>query len=1154
MREQKGTIMGWTKQQQRAIDERGKSLLVSAAAGSGKTAVMVERITRMITEENYSIDEMLIVTFTNAAASEMREKIRRAMKGKARENPGMRRQLDLLPRANISTFHAFAMEVIRRFFYLTDLEPSFRILDEDRSTILREEALDELLDACYEEGDPDFLRFMDRYSGEKDDDSVRSILKDVYSQIQALPDPFGTLEEKIGELSLGEGYLNTEAMLLLREGVEAELRRARDLTRKAREILLEEGLNGLAGKLDGPLAALENSAGEKSDRWADAARSACAMKWDQMRAKKDESEGWNLVKNQVQPMLKNAKDRLKKIREQFFAEEPEQMFRELTAVSGQARVLGNLLRRFDTIFRDRKNERSMLDFNDIEHFCLEILSDPEAADYYRKKFRAVFIDEYQDTSVLQEAIIGTFCRPDNLFMVGDIKQSIYKFRLAEPEIFRRKYQEYAAGEDAPGAVCGKIDLNRNFRSKPGVLDCVNRIFRPIMEGYDERAMLYAGIPYEGAYNYAPRLCLVDQSSAEEADEEIRRMKKDALEALEVCRLIRENVGKPYYDTKAGEVKTLRYRDIVVLMRSVVSHAQEYRDIMKEQGIPLYLDDNLGFFDRIEVSVFMNLLRIVDNRYRDVPFLSVLRSDIFGFTVDELAAIRKAHPEGSYVEAFMEQARESARCRSVLERLDRWRSLALALPLPDFVWRLLQESGCYMMAGAMPEGELRQANLRILAERAGQFTRDGQSSLFGFIRYIDTVKQRMIHTGQAKLLGENDDVVRLMTIHKSKGLEFPMVIVAGMGSRLRYSGSGGKVNFHKDIGLGLSLEDPSRHFSRRTLTQSIISMKVRQEEVEENIRILYVALTRARDLLFMTGVVKDAAEFLDKKQAGDTSDLTYLGLLQDLPETEVVPEEKLKAPDLAWRAGDPDRDETLFLPDEPRCSPEEAARRLEYRYPFMDARSVRSKYSVSALNQSARAAESGDTEEEPAVRSIHFTTPNFMSGARRLTYAERGTIYHGIMERIDFVRAEREGLPYLKNAVSAMVSDGIFRQEEIDSVDPGKILRFFETPVGRRAADAAARGRLWREQTFNLRMTRDGEDTIVQGIIDCYFEEADGFVLLDYKTNWIDRKKPLEEEENRLRETYRTQVETYRKALEQGFGLPVHEAGLYLFSAGVYVQI
>ncbi|WP_173452213.1 UvrD-helicase domain-containing protein, partial [Eubacterium pyruvativorans] len=418
MWEQKGMIMGWTKQQQRAIDERGKSLLVSAAAGSGKTAVMVERITRMITEENYSIDEMLIVTFTNAAASEMREKIRRAMKGKARENPGMRRQLDLLPRANISTFHAFAMEVIRRFFYLTDLEPSFRILDEDRSTILREEALDELLDACYEEGDPDFLRFMDRYSGEKDDDSVRSILKDVYSQIQALPDPFGTLEEKIGELSLGEGYRNTEAMLLLREGVEAELRRARDLTRKAREILLEEGLNGLAGKLDGPLAALENSAGEKSDHWADAARSACAMKWDQMRAKKDESEGWNLVKNQVQPMLKNAKDRLKKIREQFFAEEPEQMFRELTAVSGQARVLGNLLRRFDTIFRDRKNERSMLDFNDIEHFCLDILSDPEAADYYRKKFRAVFIDEYQDTSVLQEAIIGTFCRPDNLFMVG----------------------------------------------------------------------------------------------------------------------------------------------------------------------------------------------------------------------------------------------------------------------------------------------------------------------------------------------------------------------------------------------------------------------------------------------------------------------------------------------------------------------------------------------------------------------------------------------------------------------------------------------------------------------------------------------------------------------------------------------------------------
>lgn len=1149
--------MGWTKQQQQAIDERGKSLLVSAAAGSGKTAVMVERITRMITEENYSIDEMLIVTFTNAAASEMREKIRRAMKEKARENPGMRRQLDLLPRANISTFHSFAMEVIRHFFYLTDLEPSFRICDEDRGIILREEALDELLDACYEEGNPDFFRFMDWYSGEKDDDSVRTILTDVYNQIQALPDPFGTLEEKIGELSLGEGYRDTEAMMLLREGIETELRRALDQTEKARGILLDEGLAGLAGKLDAPLAALEQAAAAKDDHWADAARSVCEMKWEQMRAKKDESEGWNLVKDQVKPILQNAKDRLKKIREQFFTEEPEQMFRELDAVSGQARVLGELLRRFDTIFRDKKSERSMVDFNDIEHFCLEILRHSEAADYYRKKFRAIFVDEYQDTSVLQEAIIGTFCRPDNLFMVGDIKQSIYKFRLAEPEIFRRKYQEYAAGENVPDALCGKIDLNRNFRSKPVVLDCVNRIFQPIMEGYDDRAKLYAGIPYEGEYSYEPRLCLIDQSSSEEADEEIQRMKKDALEALEVCRLIRENVGKQYYDTKEGKVKTLRYRDIVILMRSVVSHAQEYRDIMKEQGIPLYLDDNLGFFDRIEVSVFMNLLRVIDNRYRDVPFLSVLRSDIFGFSADELAAIRKAHPEGSYVEAFGEQSRESERCRTVLERLDRWRSLALALPLPDFVWRLLQESGCYMMAGAMPEGELRQANLRILAERAGQFTRDGQSSLFGFIRYIDTVKQRMIHTGQAKLLGENDDVVRLMTIHKSKGLEFPMVIVAGMGSRLRYSGSGGKVNFHKDIGIGLSLEDPARHFSRRTLTQSIIAMKVRQEEVEENIRVLYVALTRARDLLFMTGVVKDAAGFLDKKQAGDTSDLSYLGLMQDLPETEVVEEEKLKAPDLAWRSGDPDRDETLFRPGKPHHSPEEVVRRLEYRYPYAEARKIRSKYSVSALNRSARPAqktEISDAGEEPAARSIHFTTPNFLAGAHQLTYAERGTIYHGIMERIDFVRAEKEGLPYLEEAASSMVSDGIFLQEEMDSVDLKKILRFFETPVGRRAAQAAARGGLRREQTFNLRMEREGEEPIVQGIIDCYFEEEGAFILLDYKTNWIDRKKPQEEEENRLRETYRTQVEIYRKALEQGFGLPVREAGLYLFSAGVYVRI
>lgn len=1177
----------WTEKQKQTIEERDKNILVAAAAGSGKTAVLVERIKKMVTEENVPINSMLIVTFTNAAASEMREKIRKALKKKAADFPELKNQLDLLPGANISTFHSFALEVIKQFSYEIDLDPDFSTCDESQAAVLIEESLDELLEKYYEESSPDFIEFLDWYGSEKSNEGIKDIIRKIHKTIMSIPDPFASLREKTDELKNPGNFKNTAGYQFMMGLIRDDLNKAFTFSKDAQEILFEMGLDRLANLMQGEVDfynALNMMAGsEEFNRIGDFIKDKPGII---LKANKTEKDIYDEIKDIVSAKRKAAGKITGGIAKKFFIYDIDIRIDDLKKCYPAAKTLYKLVVDFDCIFHEKKAERKVVDFSDIEHYCYEVLKSDEASGFYRQKFRHIFIDEYQDTSLLQEAIIGKISGENNLFMVGDIKQSIYKFRLAEPEIFQHKYENYAKSEEA---MSMKIDLNRNFRSKPVILDWINDRFKDTMNGYDEDAYLYHGKEYSGDYSFEPELRLIETSS-ENIDEELKDMKAAELEALEICQLIMENLGREYETVEeidgvsVAAKHKINFRDMVILMRSLTT-AGIFLDTMKRCGIPCYADDSESYFDTIEINVFMNLLKVMDNKYQDIPFLSVLRSEIFGFTTDELAKVRVLHNEGSYVEAFLSVADriESSemeftdKCRSVMENLEKWKAQSLSMPLSEFVWNLLLDTGYYMAVGAMPNGGQRQANLRTLCDKTRSFSESGQSSLYGFLQYIENVKKNKVKTGQVKLLGENDNVVRIMTIHKSKGLEFPMVICAGMGRKLNYTKASDKVVFHKDIGIGMCIEDTERGIENKSINYDIIMSRFKKEEVEENIRILYVAFTRAKEKLYLTGTVNNFEKYLSDKENGFTSELNYLGILGKIPNSALVDINALRDFELTYS---PENES-----DEEKSAAEEELNKvgkiLSYEYPYKNALNMRSKYSVSSINKSAHkpAVLKSETLEDGYVagdetylddkefciadRGIlinnssfetNFPIPDFMLEERKIGPAEKGTIYHKVLEKLDFIRVKKGGLSYIEETVQNLVEKGILSQNEACAISLKKIMTFFESELGNRAISADEQGSLRKEQAFNLLLEYNGEEVMVQGIIDCYFEEGDEVVLVDYKTNRIDPEKDFDTEAMRMKNLYRQQLSLYKQAVELATSKQVKQSYLYLLSAEKEIEV
>ena len=969
----------WTPEQAEAITRRGQNLLVAAAAGSGKTAVLVERIKRLILEERCAIDHMLIVTFTNAAAAEMKEKIEKAIRreidrvaeaiadadaegsaaarshaeakaeaeagvdgaacgqdgdhaGKqssARREPSdasraalqrdlvfLKRQLDLLPNANISTFHAFALEVIRRFFYLIDVEPNFKICDNSRQMILRGQAMDELLEEFFEADDAEFYEFLKSYSGDRNENRFRQMIESTFDTIQSLPEPAEWLREKVEELNPAHGieaFAESAVMRELWEDTEARLARAKAQLLKTAEFAALHSLEGvreltladlgMAEELEA-LAAVRDFDGMVS-RLDGFRLKTLSKKIFAETADFDESamaDVREMVEQNRAPLKSCAKD----LKTAYFYDVFQSIAEDVHAGYPSACFFARALLRYGEIYAEKKREKGLLDFNDIEHNAYEILKDAEAAAFYREKFLHIFVDEYQDSNVIQEALIERLQSGRNLFTVGDIKQSIYMFRLAEPEIFRARYHRYDAltaerGEESP-SLC--IDLNRNFRSKAGVLDFINQVFYDAMEDYDARAALYPGDSCAERRSVKPLLYLAQTPWDEdgEADDELKLLRKAEKEALAAVKIIRDHLGRTIYDSKARKERSLEKKDIVILMRGMKNYGDLFYKILTENNLPAYVDDNDGFFDTIEINTFMALLALLDNPKQDIPLLTVLRSEIFDFSVEELTAVRIAQKEGSYYQALVSCAGENTgetcgaagaeamarsgrfadealreKCAAALRSLRKWSRLASLLPLDELIWELLLETGFYLAMGAMPSGSRRQANLRALVDKALAYQDSQDGSLYGFMEYIDAVKERKVSMGQVKMVGEDDDTIRIMTIHKSKGLEFPMVLLAGYCRKLNYTTIGKGPAVHKTLGLGFPVVHYRESWYRTSITQNVIRAKIRREEAAEEKRVLYVAMTRAKDFLCLLGIEDDPQEAVIRVLAELPKDSSYFSM-------------------------------------------------------------------------------------------------------------------------------------------------------------------------------------------------------------------------------------------------------------------------------------
>lgn len=1192
--------MGWTEEQLQAITLRGKNILVAAGAGSGKTAVMVERVIRILSEGEASIDEMLIVTFTNVAAAEMRERIRSALKKES--GAELRAQIQKIPQAAICTFDSFFLQVIQRFFYLTDLEPGFRVADQVESQVLMKDSLDELFRWIYASEDPAFTEFLDWYSGTRDEEQLKTRLEGIYGKVMALPDPVNALEEKVKSLDGDlETFCKTETFRNLCSVLEDLLKKAAECEEKAEDLLRRNDYDKQADAVEEEkneyrMMAELAGIGEISSLECMTA----AFQKKRIRKDKDRPE----LFEQVNALRDQAKKKiLDKQVKSFFYKPFKDRVEDLQKIRPQADTLLRIIKELHRIYQEKKTERKVLDFSDLSHRALEILRTEEGAGYYRRQFRYIFIDEYQDTNLMQEAVIGRIKRNDNLFLVGDIKQSIYRFRLAEPTIFSRRYREYAeemetAEKEGREPVSVKIDLNRNFRSRPEVLEEINNMFRDIMPGYDQSAELRPGIPEDPEFPCRPETVFIDirslkeiqeeklQKEAQEENEEnfedsddidalLEELDRAEREGMAIAELIRNDQGKAFHDTKTGEIRHLTWRDFVILARSVKKTAISYSRILGDAGIPLYVDDNDGYFQTMEIGLFLDLLSLIDNRYQDLPLIAVLHSGIYGFSAEDLACIRAAEKEKrGYTQAFLHYAEReenelALRARKVLRDIERWRILAASIPLQQFIWGLMNETGFYVRCGALPDGVQRQANLRQLVEIAEQFQSRSQNSLYHFLRYLDLIRKYEsgrpsggggIRMAQSKIVGESENVVRLMTIHHSKGLEFPVVILSRMGDKLLYDHDA-NILFDRKTGIGMWIRDREHHMTEPSLLNDLIVRRNHQEDVEEEKRVLYVAVTRAQEKLYLLGEVKDARGMLRDKENGISGDQSLFEMLCYIPSPRILESDTL------LRYIPEEGNDVPRFGRETEAAPEvqqEVRRRLNFYYPYSAAQGIRPKVSVSEVNRMRESREqekcpvqesSGKDLRKSIYRSAYTQLPEFLqTGERRLTAAEKGTVYHRIMENLDFRRVAREGAVYIRDAAEEMVRSGVIMEEMLRQVDLEKIKAFFDTDIGRRACYAAENGRLKKEQPFVLRKEEEREMILIQGVIDCFFEEKNGIILVDYKSNRLIRSISQEKENQRLLNMYREQIALYREALEKGIKKPVNEAYLYLFNAERFVEV
>ena len=1149
-----------------AIGDRGGELLVSAAAGSGKTRVLIERLMRHVLDEGADVDSFLIITFTRAAAEQLRGKIAEELSSReavSRDGARLRRQRALLRQAQICTIDSFCVSLLRENAALLGLEPGFGVCDEQRAAELKALALETVLERAYERAEPDFIALADSVGAGRDDARLEQLLLTLHGKLQAhsrperwadaqkrdfddLPaDAAGTVwgAELIASAKAQLGYWAGVMRGLLEEACAAEA------AKKAYGASLAETAERI------------EAAYKAADEGWDALRAAFPIEFPRLGALRGETE----LREYVKARRTACQAAMKKLARGFAAPSAE-LLRDVRATAPAMRALLDLCLEFDEEFIRRKRRSSLLDFSDAEHLAARLLTGEDGAptDFARglaQRYAEVMVDEYQDVSRVQEEIIRAVSMDGRrLFMVGDVKQSIYRFRLAEPGIFLEKYERFADAP-APEGEPRRVFLRESFRSRPEIVAAVNSVFSCLMSRglgeleYDERARLVAALPYTGSVPL-PEL----EVFASAADGEEDAPDKYALEARRAALRMRELVEGGTMLTSPGGERPLEYGDIAVLLRSANVTGPVWRRELAAAGVPVESGQAGGFFSSPEVEVTLSLLKLIDNPRQDVLLVGALRSALFGFTPDELTAIRLASPEGGLWEALKVRAEEDEKCRDFAETLAYLRDYARESPLTALLAELYRRLDCYAVCAALTDGEERRARLARLFELAGEFEAGAWKGLRRFNEWID----RMREAGREPAMpaAESAGRVRIMSIHQSKGLEFPVVFLGDLARQFNEADLRPAVLVHPELGLGPKVTDAARGIEYPTLARTAVANRLRREQLGEELRLLYVAMTRARERLIMTCAVKDPEKYAGKLAAAAESPMPAEPLLNmrcfsDWLVTAALADRgrtfTLRL-DPACGAGEAGSAPAAEAAEERGASPsavsaEALAARWAWRYPHPRAVELPSKVTATELKSLPEA----DPESEPllAAEARPFRMPMLEGAARGLTAAERGTATHLALRYIDL--ASIHSVQDAEDAVAALVLTGRLSEAEAAAVEPAGVYALASSELGRRMAESP---KVYREFSFSLLRPAGevfpgaGEDELLlQGVVDCCFVEDGGLVVVDYKTDRVSASGAAARAER-----YRGQLECYAWAMERITGLKVRERLVYFLRPGLAVGV
>ena len=1194
-----------TEEQRKIVDDRGGELLVSAAAGSGKTRVLVERLLDRVTGERVDIDRFLVITYTKAAAAELRGRIAQELSVRLAENPNdahLRRQSTLVYKAQISTIHSFCSALLRESGHLLDLDPDFRLCDEGEAQVLKARVLEDVLDQRYEglRSDSPFAQLADTLAAGRDDSRLAQIVLDIHGRVQSHPDPERWLMEQKAawDVEPGTDVGETAWGALLLEEARRQAADCRDRLNEALALAGTDELleNNYGGSLSESLNGIENLLRAKGwDETVDCLpvsfpaagrkkkRSVEVSPMEEIRAAQ--------AGERMKAIRSRCKKRLDKLAE-LLEGDSASLVEELALSRPAVQALMDLVMDFQRAYGQEKRRRSLVDFSDLEHFAVTLLTDETGAstplaDSWAARFVEVMVDEYQDTNQVQNAIFTAISNGGRtLFQVGDVKQSIYRFRLADPTIFLEKYNRFKDGEEAPEGEARKRILSRNFRSRPEVLEGCNDLFRSIMSrelgelDYTDDQALVPGAEFPLGEDYALEVDGLDLSFL--IDQEGERDNKDLLEARFVVRRIAELLQKPLMVREGEGLRPVRPSDVMVLLRSPGVLLRHYVRALSEEGIPWSADGGEDLFRTTEVNVALAILQVVDNPRQDVPLLAALRSPVYGFTGDELALLRTS-AEGDFYSTLVHSAEQgNQKCKDFLNQLSELRFGAGDRTCRQLIWHIYEKTNLLGIFGAMDGGKERQDNLLAFYALAGQLEESGCRTMFQFLLRLERLREtggKILSTGA----GAGGDGVSILSIHRSKGLEKPVVIVAGLTRRLNREDLMRPVLFHPKLGVGPKGLERERMIEYPTLARRAVARQLEREMLSEEMRLLYVAMTRAKEKLILSLALPEglrALERMGEELSVPLSPVTlesqssvggwvllhtltrpeaaHLRAMAGLPE---VPECKLgPAWDVRWVEGSP-----LAQPHRPDGKladlPEEEAvdegliERLRWRYPHLASSDIPSKLTATQIKgrvlDREAAEESGSAPGEPE-KERPVGRPAFVSGERGLTAAQRGTALHQAMQylppdcppSVEGVRAELEH----------MVEKGFLTRVQGEAVRPEPLAVFLQSELGRRMAGAAV---CRREFKFSLLVPAqeyfhdaDGEEEVLlQGVIDAWFEDEQGITVVDFKSDRV-----LPGGEAVRAEEYRPQLEAYSRALGAILGRPVNHKVIWFFETGVPVKL